>query len=194
MNIKPLDVLHKYYGYTSFRKGQENIITSIINKEDVLAIMPTGGGKSICYQVPALCLDGITIDVYKRQMHDYANKYILKNKEIRPVLYNSWEAMEFKVNAKEQINLAKLAKEIGTELFVVDDGWFGERHSTKDGLGDWYVNEGKFPNGLEELIKEVKNMNMKFGIWFEPVSYTHLIIFKILTKYLYPNYICLKIK
>ena len=61
MNIKPLDVLHKYYGYTSFRKGQENIITSIINKEDVIAIMPTGGGKSICYQVPALCLDGITI-------------------------------------------------------------------------------------------------------------------------------------
>lgn len=61
MSIKPLDVLHKYYGYTSFRKGQENIITSIINKEDVLAIMPTGGGKSICYQVPALCLEGITI-------------------------------------------------------------------------------------------------------------------------------------
>ena len=61
MSIKPLDVLHKYYGYTNFRKGQENIITSIINKEDVLAIMPTGGGKSICYQVPALCLDGITI-------------------------------------------------------------------------------------------------------------------------------------
>ena len=61
MTIKPLDVLHKYYGYTIFRKGQENIITSIINKEDVLAIMPTGGGKSICYQVPALCLDGITI-------------------------------------------------------------------------------------------------------------------------------------
>ena len=61
MSIKPLDVLHKYYGYTNFRKGQENIITSIINKEDVLAIMPTGGGKSICYQVPALCLEGITI-------------------------------------------------------------------------------------------------------------------------------------
>ena len=61
MNIRHLDILQKYYGYTSFRKGQENIIKSIINKEDVLAIMPTGGGKSICYQVPALCLDGMTI-------------------------------------------------------------------------------------------------------------------------------------
>ncbi|GAA3646144.1 DNA helicase RecQ [Asaccharospora irregularis] len=61
MNIKPLDILSKYYGYTSFRNGQESIINSIINKKDVLAIMPTGGGKSICYQVPALCLDGITI-------------------------------------------------------------------------------------------------------------------------------------
>ena len=61
MDIKPLDILQKYYGYTSFRKGQENIIKSIIEKKDVLAIMPTGGGKSICYQVPALCLDGITI-------------------------------------------------------------------------------------------------------------------------------------
>ena len=61
MNIKPLDILSKYYGYTNFRKGQEEIINSIINNKDVLAIMPTGGGKSICYQVPALCLDGITI-------------------------------------------------------------------------------------------------------------------------------------
>ena len=59
--MKPLDILYKYYGYTSFRKGQENIINSVINKNDVLAIMPTGGGKSICYQVPALCMDGITI-------------------------------------------------------------------------------------------------------------------------------------
>ena len=61
MNIQALEVLKKYYGYTSFRKGQEDIINEIINKNDVLAIMPTGGGKSICYQVPSLILDGITI-------------------------------------------------------------------------------------------------------------------------------------
>ena len=61
MSLKPLDILTKHYGYTSFRRGQEDIINSIINRNDVLAIMPTGGGKSICYQVPALLLDGITL-------------------------------------------------------------------------------------------------------------------------------------
>lgn len=61
MNEKLLEILSKYYGYTSFRKGQESIINSILSKKDVLAIMPTGGGKSICYQLPALMLDGMTI-------------------------------------------------------------------------------------------------------------------------------------
>ncbi len=61
MNIKALEILKKYYGYTTFRKGQEDIINAIISGKDILAIMPTGGGKSICYQVPALMLSGITI-------------------------------------------------------------------------------------------------------------------------------------
>lgn len=61
MNNKALEYLEKYYGYKSFRKGQENIINTILEKQDVLAIMPTGGGKSICYQIPALMLDGMTI-------------------------------------------------------------------------------------------------------------------------------------
>ncbi|OOM14307.1 DNA helicase RecQ [Clostridium saccharobutylicum] len=61
MNNSAIDFLEKYYGYKSFRRGQENIINSIIDGKDVLAIMPTGGGKSICYQVPALMLEGMTI-------------------------------------------------------------------------------------------------------------------------------------
>lgn len=61
MNIKPLDVLSKYYGYPKFRRGQEDIINEIIKGKDILAIMPTGGGKSICYQIPALILNGLTI-------------------------------------------------------------------------------------------------------------------------------------
>lgn len=61
MENSSLKFLEKYYGYKSFRKGQEDIINTIINGKDVLAIMPTGGGKSICYQIPALMLDGLTI-------------------------------------------------------------------------------------------------------------------------------------
>lgn len=61
MTIDKLEVLEKYFGYKSFRRGQEEIIDEIINGRDVLAIMPTGGGKSICYQIPSLILDGVTI-------------------------------------------------------------------------------------------------------------------------------------
>lgn len=100
-------------------------------------------------------------------LHNFAKDNVLRS-GLRPVLYNSWEATEFKVSCDEQIKLAKKAKEIGAELFVVDDGWFGERHEIDNGLGDWYVNEEKFPNGLNPLINEVKAMDMMFGIWVEP--------------------------
>ena len=100
-------------------------------------------------------------------LHNFAKVNVLRS-GLRPVLYNSWEATEFKVSCDEQIKLAKKAKEIGAELFVVDDGWFGERHEIDNGLGDWYVNEEKFPNGLNPLINEVKAMDMMFGIWVEP--------------------------
>ena len=106
-------------------------------------------------------------EVMTHNLHNFAKDSILRE-GLRPVLYNSWEATEFKVNCDEQINLAKKAKEIGAELFVVDDGWFGERHGIDNGLGDWYVNKEKFPEGLDPLIKEVKDMDMMFGIWVEP--------------------------
>ncbi len=144
----------------------ETLVQMGINDHDFLYVLK--GGESLTTPQMVIGYSDTGLETMSHNMHNYANKYILKNKDIRPVLYNSWEAMEFGVNASEQIELAKYAKEIGTELFVVDDGWFGQRHSTKDGLGDWYINEEKFPNGLEELIKEVKDMGMKFGIWFEP--------------------------
>jgi alpha-galactosidase len=84
------------------------------------------------------------------------------------VLYNSWEATTFNVTADKQIKLADKAAAIGTELYVVDDGWFGQRSSDHLGLGDWYVNPEKFPNGLKPLIELVNGLGMDFGIWIEP--------------------------
>ncbi len=85
-----------------------------------------------------------------------------------PVLYNSWEATYFDVNTAHQSALAKIAADIGVELFVMDDGWFGKRNNDFAGLGDWYVNKEKFPNGLDELIKNVNALGMDFGLWVEP--------------------------
>lgn len=88
--------------------------------------------------------------------------------KLRPVLYNSWEATEFDVNEPGQIALAEKAASIGAERFVIDDGWFGQRKTDNAGLGDWYVNKEKFPNGLKPMIDKVHALGMDFGIWVEP--------------------------
>lgn len=106
-------------------------------------------------------------ETMSQNLHRFARDFLLRE-GLRPILYNSWEATEFRVNSSEQIKLAKKAKELGAELFVLDDGWFGERHGIDNGLGDWYVNESKFPNGIDELITEVKALGLLFGIWVEP--------------------------
>ena len=103
-----------------------------------------------------------------RTLHAYQLKHIHPRSVISRVLYNSWEATTFDVTLDGQKALAKKAAAMGIELFVVDDGWFGARNSDKAGLGDWHVNRKKFPNGLEELIREVKALGMDFGIWVEP--------------------------
>lgn len=104
-------------------------------------------------------------------MNDFALKYIFPENFRQaplPVLYNSWEATEFDVTIDGQKQLAKIAADIGVELFVMDDGWFGKRNSDRAGLGDWTVNPQKFPNGLSELIGYVNSLGMDFGLWFEP--------------------------
>lgn len=90
------------------------------------------------------------------------------NPKPRPVLYNSWEATEFRVDEAGQIALAEKAASIGIERFVMDDGWFGQRKDDHAGLGDWYVNQQKFPNGLKPLIDRVHALGMDFGLWVEP--------------------------
>jgi alpha-galactosidase len=104
-----------------------------------------------------------------RNLHDFVRQTILPH-GVTPhkVLYNSWEATTFNVDVDSQIALATIAAEIGTELFVLDDGWFHGRSSDNAALGDWWPDEIKFPNGLNPLIEKVNALGMDFGLWLEP--------------------------
>jgi alpha-galactosidase len=104
-----------------------------------------------------------------RAWHRHVRAHVLPQPtEVRPVLFNSWEATGFAVNEQQQIELAARAASLGAELFVVDDGWFGGRDNDAAGLGDWWVSRDRFPDGLHPLIKEVRRLGMRFGLWVEP--------------------------
>ena len=86
----------------------------------------------------------------------------------RPVLINNWEATYFDFNSTKIEEIAKQASELGIDMMVLDDGWFGKRDSDCSGLGDWVVNEKKLQGGLEKLVGKINGLGMKFGIWMEP--------------------------
>ena len=104
-----------------------------------------------------------------RHWHAYIRDHILPNGHaLHKVLYNSWEATLFNVDVSSQTALAELAAAMGVELFVMDDGWFHGRNDDHAGLGDWWPDEAKFPDGLKPLIDRVTALGMDFGLWIEP--------------------------
>ena len=107
------------------------------------------------------------------RMHKFVNEHIVPKAwqyRPRPVLYNDWEGCMFHFNQRILLNLAKKAKDLGCELFVLDDGWFGNRNDDKAGLGDYHVNKKKLPGGLKGLSDRLHAMGLEFGLWFEPES------------------------
>jgi alpha-galactosidase len=103
-----------------------------------------------------------------RRLHAFTYERVLPRPQLRPVLYNGWEAMYFNLTLEGLIDLARKAAAIGVELFCVDDGWFGARRNDFAGLGDWVVRPDAFPQGLEPLVQEINRLGMKFGLWVEP--------------------------
>lgn len=103
--------------------------------------------------------------------HSCIRNHVCKGKHVnvtRPVLINSWEAAYFDFDGNTIIKLAEQAADLGMDMVVMDDGWFGERYDDNSSLGDWYVNEKKLGCTLGELIEEVNQLGVKFGIWIEP--------------------------
>ncbi|MBO4242876.1 MAG: alpha-galactosidase [Clostridiales bacterium] len=105
------------------------------------------------------------------QMHGFVSKHILRGPwkdRLRPVLLNSWEASYFKISESKLLKLARKAGSVGIELFVMDDGWFGERNDDTSSLGDWYPNKKKLPHGIKGICDKVRKLGLEFGIWVEP--------------------------
>ena len=106
-----------------------------------------------------------------RSFHKLYRKRLVRGKyrdEARPILVNNWEGTYFDFTEEKILGIAREAKELGIELMVLDDGWFGKRNDDKSSLGDWFVNKEKLPNGITGLAEKVTDMGLKFGLWFEP--------------------------
>jgi alpha-galactosidase len=106
-----------------------------------------------------------------QNFHDFINHCIIPKQfenSPRPVIINNWEGTYFNFNESKLLKLAKAAKKLGIELFVLDDGWFGNRNNDKSSLGDYSINRKKLPRGLTHLVKKINAIGLDFGLWVEP--------------------------
>jgi alpha-galactosidase len=111
---------------------------------------------------------GIGLNQLSQRFHDYLRSRPGHPSKPRPVIVNTWEAVYFHQNLETLVELATAAAEVGAQRFVLDDGWFRGRRNDDAGLGDWYVDDSVWPQGLHPLIAEVHALGMDFGLWVEP--------------------------
>ena len=126
-----------------------------------------------CYETPILytTYSAEGLNKMSENFHSFLrnDKDLIKRKrEKQPVHFNTWEAVYFDHKRDKLFNLVDRAADIGVERFILDDGWFPGRNGEKAGLGDWYIDKNKYPEGLSPLIEYVEKKGMEFGLWFEP--------------------------
>lgn len=103
--------------------------------------------------------------------HDAVRKHLLRGEFVhkhRAILVNNWEATYMDFDGEKILSIAKKAAELGVEMLVLDDGWFGKRNNDDSSLGDWFTNEEKLGCSMGELAKKINDLGLKFGLWFEP--------------------------
>ena len=130
-----------------------------------------GTGESFETPEAAMCFSAEGLGGMSRAMHDFVNRHIVRGPWAgrgRPVLVNAWEGFMFDFDARRLLSVARRAKAMGAELFVMDDGWFIGRDDDTGGLGDYEPDEKKLPEGVSGLAREVKKLGLGFGIWVEP--------------------------
>lgn len=130
-----------------------------------------GTGESFETPEAVMCFSADGLGGMSRAMHDFVNRHIVRGPWAgrgRPVLVNAWEGFMFDFDARRLLSVARRAKTMGAELFVMDDGWFVGRDDDTGGLGDYEPDAKKLPEGVSGLAREVKKLGLGFGIWVEP--------------------------
>ena len=147
------------------------------NTRAFMGIHPTGfswnleAGESFYTPETVMIYSGNGLGQMSRNFHKLYRTRLCRGKYrdgSRPVLINNWEATYFDFNEEKILTIAKTAADLGVELMVLDDGWFGTRNGESGSLGDWVPFTEKLPNGITGLAHKVNELGMKFGLWFEP--------------------------
>lgn len=128
-------------------------------------------GASFFTPQATMCFSYEGTNGLSRRYHKFINQHIVRGSfanKPRPILINNWEATYFNFTEKKLLEIAKSAADLGIELFVLDDGWFGDRKDDHRSLGDWEVNNKKLPLGLKGLSSKINKLGLKFGLWVEP--------------------------
>ncbi|MGF1901959.1 alpha-galactosidase [Aliivibrio sifiae] len=129
-------------------------------------------GANETYQSPWLygCYSSNGLNGISDRFHHYVREHIISfpTDKPRPVHLNTWEGIYFDHKPEYIMQMASEAADMGVERFIIDDGWFIGRHDDKAALGDWYLDEDKYSNGLEPVIAHVNEKGMEFGLWVEP--------------------------
>ena len=152
-------------------KDQYNNVRMQLGLPDEMLAYPLGSGEVFWTPQVVMSYSSKGMARLSQNFHRCARRHICRGKwrdKIRPVLLNSWEACYFDFNKEKLLELAEGAKDLGVEMLVMDDGWFGARNDDYRGLGDWYVNEEKLGGPLKNLVDEINAKGLKFGIWVEP--------------------------
>jgi alpha-galactosidase len=146
--------------------GTVRIRAGRVPHEGAVSLRP---GQTLATPRLACAFSAEGLDGLSRVWHRYERQLAgERSHRTRKVLYNSWEATGFDVEAAAQLELARTAAGLGVELFVVDDGWFTGRRDERGGLGDWHPEPAAFPAGFAAFIAEVRSLGMEFGLWIEP--------------------------
>ena len=129
-----------------------------------------GCGERFCSPEAIMTYSSAGIGKMTQNMHDFIRAHILPPAALapHPVVLNTWEACYFDIDEQRLVQFAKQAAQTGFDMLVMDDGWFGLRNHDRAGLGDWYENKQKFPDGLASFVAKIKAEGIKFGIWVEP--------------------------